>query len=229
MTSRSRIIDGDTGEILQDDELQAPVLSLATARRWRQSSGQVNRHGQLILKRGFTLQLGPFLFTARSLHVIGKPSFKRYESAVLVVQELRDRCQFWLGDLLNYGEKRWGETYAQAAEQSGYTEESLANMKWVAGHVDSSLRNENLSYSHHVAVAPLPPDEQEQWLDKAEKEGMNVSQLRNAIARPQLPPNSNGRMLGQIDHASLTVKLWPRTQEDVGAIMESLDGLVEWR
>ena len=226
------IIDNSTGEIIQDaDELnQAQTLSLIAPRRLRQSSGEGGRKPALIpVERGFTFQIGPFMFTTRALHVIGKPSFDRYEAAVLVVQELRDRCQFWLGDLLNYGEKRWGETYAQAAEQSGYTEESLANMKWVADRVESSLRNDNLSYSHHVAVAPLAADEQKEWLDKAENEGLNVKQLRAAISRPQLPPNSNGRMLGQIDHSSLTVTLWPRTQEDVGSITDRMNGLVEWR
>ena len=225
------IVDNDTGEILQESTDFGQTLSLVSP-RWRRKSSMdtCRQSGMVPIQNGFTFQVGPFLFSPRGLRVIGQPSFARYEAAILIVQEFSDRCQFWLGDLFNYGEKRWGEMYAQAAQQTGYTEGSLANMKWVAGRVDPDVRHEGLSYSHHVAVAPLPPDEQEAWLDKAESEGLNVQQLRNAIRRPQLaPPNSNGRMLGQIDHASLTVTLWPRTQEDIGAITGRMDGLVEWR
>ena len=196
------VIDSDTGEVLVESEQDG----------------------------GLVMRADGFEFTPTGLVVKGEPSFDVWQAVGQRLQQIEAAVQWWIGDWLNYGEAHWGETFAQAVEETAYTSGSLANMKWVAGRVDPDTRHEGLSYSHHVAVAPLPHDEQGAWLDKAESEGLNVQQLRNAIRRPQLaPPNSNGRMLGQIDHASLTVTLWPRTQEDIGAITDRMDGLVEWR
>ena len=196
------IIDGDTGEVLVE----------------------ADRNGNSLVMRA-----DGFEFTPTGLVVKGEPTFDVWQAVGQRLQQIEAAVQWWIGDWLNYGEQAFGENFAQAVEETAYTSGSLANMKWVSARVPSSLRNDKLSYNHHVAVAPLPPDEQEAWLDKAEAEGLNVKQLRAAIARPQLPSNNNGLMLGQIDHASLTVTLWPKSQDDIGIITDRMDGLVKWR
>jgi len=49
------------------------------------------------------------------------------------------------------------------------------------------LRNENLTFSHHVAIAPEEPGEQRKWLDRAEKEGWSSRQLRKEIVKSGIP------------------------------------------
>lgn len=89
------------------------------------------------------------------------------------------RCsQWWIGDWVRYGTARWGEKYAEAARVTGYDVASLRNMAWVASRFDLSLRNDKLTWSHHVLLAPLESAEQRQWLQLASEERLSVADLR---------------------------------------------------
>jgi hypothetical protein len=89
------------------------------------------------------------------------------------------RCsQWWIGDWVRYGTSRWGEKYAEAARVTGYDVASLRNMAWVASRFDLSLRNDKLTWSHHVLLAPLEPDAQKEWLRRASDERLSVADLR---------------------------------------------------
>jgi hypothetical protein len=89
------------------------------------------------------------------------------------------RCsQWWIGDWVRYGTARWGEKYAEAARVTGYDVASLRNMAWVASRFDLSLRNDKLTWSHHVLLAPLEPEAQREWLQRASEERLSVADLR---------------------------------------------------
>lgn len=90
------------------------------------------------------------------------------------------RCsQWWIGDWIRYGAARWGERYAQAARITGYDVASLRNMAWVASqYEDLSLRNDKLTWSHHVLLAPLEVPERAVWLQRAVEERLSVADLR---------------------------------------------------
>jgi hypothetical protein len=89
------------------------------------------------------------------------------------------RCsQWWIGDWVRYGTARWGEKYAEAARVTGYDVASLRNMAWVASRFDLSLRNDKLTWSHHVLLAPLESAEQRRWLQRASDERLSVADLR---------------------------------------------------
>jgi hypothetical protein len=102
------------------------------------------------------------------------------------------RCsQWWIGDWVRYGTSRWGERYAEAARVTGYDVASLRNMAWVASQFDLSLRSDKLTWSHHVLLAPLEPEQQKHWLDRALEQRLSVADLRvelraaqNAAAKP---------------------------------------------
>jgi hypothetical protein len=89
------------------------------------------------------------------------------------------RCsQWWLGDWVRYGNARWGEKYKEASRITGYDVQSLRNMAYVAGSIETYRRRDNLTWSHHAEVAPLDPEEQDRWLKLAETERMSVADLR---------------------------------------------------
>jgi len=90
------------------------------------------------------------------------------------------RCsQWWIGDWIRYGTARWGERYSQAARITGYDVASLRNMAWVASQYDDlSLRNDKLTWSHHVLLAPLDIAERTAWLQRAAAERLSVGDLR---------------------------------------------------
>lgn len=74
---------------------------------------------------------------------------------------------WWIGDWLRYGNAAYGERYVRAARATGYDVQTLMNMVYVASRFPASRRRENLSWSHHEALAALEPEEQDMWLDQA--------------------------------------------------------------
>jgi hypothetical protein len=97
-----------------------------------------------------------------------------------------DRCSpWWIGDWIRYGNAKFGERYSRAAKISGYDIQTLMNRVYVASHFEISRRRENLSWSHHDAVAALPRDQQEYWLEKAITEGLTRADLRTELRTSQ--------------------------------------------
>lgn len=89
------------------------------------------------------------------------------------------RCsQWWLGDWIHYGNARFGERYSRAAKLTGYDAQSLMNMVYVASRFEIYRRRENLSWSHHAALAALDVLEQEHWLSRASADKLSVADLR---------------------------------------------------
>ncbi|HXA55222.1 MAG TPA: hypothetical protein VNV37_10170 [Solirubrobacteraceae bacterium] len=103
------------------------------------------------------------------------------------------RCGPWrLGDWIRYGDLRFGQRYTQAARITGYDVQTLMNMVSVASSFEISRRRENLSWSHHETVAGLKPAEQDDWLERAEKERLSVADLRievRAAHRARIDPD----------------------------------------
>jgi hypothetical protein len=89
--------------------------------------------------------------------------------------------QWLLGDWITYGNERFGERYARASRITGYDPQTLMNMVYVASRFAISRRRENLSWSHHEALAALEPEEQEGWLDEADEHRWSVSDLREML------------------------------------------------
>jgi hypothetical protein len=90
--------------------------------------------------------------------------------------------QWAIGDWWFHGRHTYGKRKAYAtAKELPYQFGSLMNLGCVAGSVKSSSRNELLSFTHHVAVAPLEPEDQKRWLAKAVERKWSVNQLREHI------------------------------------------------
>jgi hypothetical protein len=85
---------------------------------------------------------------------------------------------WWIGDWLNYGNSRYGERYARAARVTGYDRQTLMNMVYVSSRFPAARRRTALSWSHHAEIAALTVEEQEHWLDAAERERMSARSLR---------------------------------------------------
>ncbi len=70
-----------------------------------------------------------------------------------------DRALPWMvGDWLNFGEQKYGETYSQGMDLTGLEYQTLANEKYVSSRFEISRRRESLSFSHHAegALEPAP-------------------------------------------------------------------------
>lgn len=123
----------------------------------------------------------PGTVTTTSLTLTGQLPFKRYLETAALLGKIGHGVQWWLGDLLVYGDKAYGEKYAQAEAETGFDPGTLANITSVCDRVEPSRRRAALSFAHHVEVAKLTPDEQTRWLEVAEKKGWTRAELRRAL------------------------------------------------
>lgn len=90
---------------------------------------------------------------------------------------------WWIGDWINYGEHKWGDKYTAALDVFGeqYEYSTLRKMAHVSARVDLFLRQNKLSWNHHLEVAQLEPDEQAILLAFAERNSLSVRDLREAV------------------------------------------------
>ena len=110
-------------------------------------------------------------------------SFEDWAAIGDSIARMERGVQWWIGDWWRYGEHRYGERAAQALSSSRWSFQTFMQAGWVAGAIETSRRREVLSFSHHVEVASLPPEQQDEWLAKAETENLTCNELRTAIHR----------------------------------------------
>lgn len=138
-------------------------------------------------KTGAIAVNGKFAITPVGLRVLANPSFEDWEQFGRGLQKLECATQWTEGDWLNYGERRWGEKYAQAIDETGSAYQTLANRKYVSSQIDFSLRREKLSWSHHCEVASddYTDDQRRELLAIAERDDLSVAQFKQYLRRRQ--------------------------------------------
>lgn len=101
------------------------------------------------------------------------------------LQQLTTAFQFAIGDALNYGQKRYGEKYAQAMDATGCAYQSLANWSWVASHVPITNRVAGLSWTHHRLIAHIGTEQQKQLLESAKARNVSVTEFERELKGEQ--------------------------------------------
>lgn len=112
--------------------------------------------------------------------------FEEWQQIGSTLKQMERSVMWWIGDWLLFGERKYGETYAQASDESGYEVITLQTAVWVAQSVESSRRREDLSWSHHREVASLPAEGQVRWLQEASASKLSTRQLRDEVSRWRL-------------------------------------------
>jgi hypothetical protein len=126
-----------------------------------------------------------YTLTESSLHITDERMGPDRWLAVLeaVVPENSTR-QWYIGDLLAFGEKKFGEqSYELAAEALGYEHPgSLRNLVYISRAVPPEVREPSLSHKVHRVVAKMDVDDQRQWLKAAVENGWKSTELQRQIA-----------------------------------------------
>lgn len=109
-------------------------------------------------------------------------SFEEWDDLGRELAPVANSIGFIVGDWLNYGEKRYGEKYAEAIKCTGIALETLKQYSYVARQIQKCDRSHVLSWTHHLVVAKLKtPEEQRHWLDMAEKHKLGKRRLQKSI------------------------------------------------
>lgn len=199
----------------------------------------IDNNGEIVLSKSdsaisndsYLIRVGPFRFGKAGLEIEGKPDFDTCNNAVTTLKAAHNIIQLAIGDLLNYMQGRFGEAYTQALEASDYSSGTAANVQWVARKVAPEVRRlETLTFDHHRAVAPLPVEQQMEWLDKAEQEGLSARTLRKMIHKPQLPPPNDGRAKGIVYYEEGRLEIWcnGNALKQIDTIIEATRAWVNW-
>jgi hypothetical protein len=120
-------------------------------------------------------------YEPRTLVIEGPLSWERYESLCNTLGVMEEAVGFWIGDLILAGEREFGERCYQPWSDRGFGVERLKGYAWVASRIPPVARV-TLSFSHHRAVAALPPIEQAMALSNALLEDWTVSELKAAVS-----------------------------------------------
>jgi hypothetical protein len=81
---------------------------------------------------------------------------------------LEGSVQWLIGDWVAYGETEWGKTYDQLEVETEYKYQTLRDYVYVAKNVDLSIRNRQMTFSHHRVIAGVKDTRlQKLWLDYA--------------------------------------------------------------
>jgi len=120
------------------------------------------------------------IITRNSLAIGKELSYEEWESIGYELFKVNAAWQWWVGDWINYGEKKYGKTYEQALALTEKNKTTLEIAACVAREFEI-FRRRNLSFSHHQDVAGLDREQQDAILDQAEREGKPRSWVREKV------------------------------------------------
>lgn len=120
------------------------------------------------------------LLSRNALQFDRELSYEEWESIGSELFKVEAAWQWWVGDWINYGEKKYGQTYEQALALTDKSYSTIAHAKSVATEFESCRRRQ-LSWSHHEAVQGLDQSQQDAILDQAEREGKPRSWVREQV------------------------------------------------
>lgn len=98
-------------------------------------------------------------------------------------QKIGSKTQWWRGDMLVYGERKYGESYAQAVDLHGKSESRLQTYVYVALKFPIERRRPELSFDHHAECASLEAREADALLLRAIRERWTKMDVREETAR----------------------------------------------
>lgn len=166
-------IDMETGEIengdLNDDTLDADAEAMSEPDDNELTVKAQAKHVQ---------NLPAFDLTPKGLTVNAPITYKEWTVELNVLRQMEGAIQWWIGDCLNYGERRWGEKYAQAVNEA--EAKNWQRYASVAARYEITHRCVNLSWTHHLVVAYLDEPTRDELLQRAATFQWSVRDLKAA-------------------------------------------------
>lgn len=148
------------------------------------------------------LPLGPFFLTPTRLTVGGGPGhgppLEEWAGPLRFALWCQQGAPWWIGDLLNAGDARFGEMFSQVCE-GAVSADQLQRYESVARRVPPENRRPGLSWSAHAAVARLPHALQRKMLDRAEEAGWTSAVLGRKVRDEVERRRRSGKPLAEDD------------------------------
>lgn len=123
-----------------------------------------------------------FKLTGTGLLANDAPTYEDWYSCGEWLKHAEKAVGFWIGDWIRYGEQaKWGDTYTQAMGEFGLDYSTLRKYKYVSTQIPNAIRQADLGFTHHEAVAALDTSEQKELLSEAVTQEWTVDDLKKEI------------------------------------------------
>ncbi|MCE7001088.1 LmbU family transcriptional regulator [Saccharothrix sp. S26] len=158
-------------------------------------------------------------------------TFEHWERAGRQIARVVNSSAWYLGDWLVFGQDRYEGRYQQSVAELGLEYQTLRNYARVARGFPYPRRRVELSFQHHAEVAALPPQEQDRWLDAAQRGGWSRNALRAAL-RGSKRDDAGWVVLPKVSVTNESVQRWRHAASRTNAelevwIVRSLDRAAE--
>jgi hypothetical protein len=128
-----------------------------------------------------TLKIGPFRLAKSQLEIESDPKPEDWEQALAFLLWIARSHPWWIGDLITFGEARFGQEFYQAISPDPNTADMIGRHAAVAKKVRPSERFDQLSWTHHREVVKLPPPARKEVLQYALDKGIASGKMREAV------------------------------------------------
>lgn len=141
-----------------------------------------------------TLTVGRFRLTSVGIELPDEISEEEADQLGNFLVQVDDSRQWWLGDWANSyipadaNNNQIGEIYAGLAERFDIESNTLKNYAYVCRHIPSSIRIDDLSFTHHRLV--VGREDAGELLAWAVENGASVKALREHIKAVDSPPTA---------------------------------------
>jgi hypothetical protein len=165
---------------------------------------------------------GRILTTPVGLAFPRNVTFETWEQAGQRISRIASSSAWYLGDWLVFGQDKYTDRYRRAVEAVGLDYQTLRNYAWIARKFEPSRRRPGLPFQHHAEVAALPPAEQDEWLDRAERESWSRTALRRALRENRDPGSKAYRVvMPRVSAGTEAVDRWRRAAMAANADFEA--------
>lgn len=115
-------------------------------------------------------------------------TFAQWRQVGATLQAIYKSSPIWIGDWLNEGERRYGETYSEAITITDHSIDSLMQYKWVMGAVPPEHRIDGLTYTHYRHAAKLRGQMQADALVYAKDSNLTTAEFKQYVDKLVGPP-----------------------------------------
>ncbi|MFJ8802969.1 LmbU family transcriptional regulator [Streptomyces sp. NPDC102487] len=154
-------------------------------------------------------------------------AYDEWERAGRQLADVLDSSSWWLGDWLVYGKDHYTDRYQRGIRAVGLSYQTLRNYAWVSRRFPLARRRAGLSFQHHAELASMPAEEQDRWLERAERQRWTTKQLRSALraarrSEQQQPPAAAAEeeAAQRLDLPGSRLQWWHRAAEQLGVDFE---------
>ncbi|MEW1568645.1 LmbU family transcriptional regulator [Streptomyces sp. NPDC093509] len=168
---------------------------------------------------------GQVLTTRVGLQMPELMAYDEWERAGRQLADVLDSSSWWLGDWLVYGKDHYTDRYQRGIRAVGLSYQTLRNYAWVSRRFPLARRRAGLSFQHHAELASMPAEEQDRWLERAERQRWTTKQLRSALraarrSEQQQPAAAAEEAAQRLDLPGSRLQWWHRAAEQLGVDFE---------